>query len=313
MHSTYYTYVYLNPRKPGRYTYNNFITFLYEPFYVGKGKGPRYYVHLHEANNLRSKSTKWINKNYTNPHKLHTIIGILNGSKSPIVIKMQSNLTDEQANLNEVALIDCIGRCILQTGPITHLTNGGTGGDTISNHPNKQQIIEKYSKTLTGSKQNRTYTTNTAEHNLAVSKGLQALYDSEKGTALKQQYSNTRLNYFQTDKGKQQAQEHSKKLLHLYQTPEGIELKKRIGQASTNRQLGTKRGPYSEQARSNVAAARKKQFPLITFNCEVCGIPTTLRLAEKERRFRKYNKNVCKPTGKGARSCGFYLSIASRK
>ena len=314
MHSTYYTYIYLNPRKPGRYTYNNFITFLYEPFYVGKGKGPRCYVHLHDANNLRNKSTKWINKNYTNPHKLHTIISILNDSKSPIVIKIQSNLTDEQANLNEAALIDCIGRCTLKTGPLTNLTNGGTGGDTMSNHPNKIEIFSKLSKTRTGAKQNRTYTTNTPEHNLAVSKGLRALYESEKGTALKQHYSTTRLSYYQTDEGKQQAQDHSKKLLDFYQTPEGIELKKHIGQTSTDRQLGTKRGPSSKETRKTLSIARQnylnKVNPFITFNCEVCGAETTLRSNEKERRFIKYNKNVCKP--KTPRGCGYYIT-KSRK
>lgn len=34
--TTYYTYVYLDPRRPGNYEYGNFL-FAYEPFYVGKG------------------------------------------------------------------------------------------------------------------------------------------------------------------------------------------------------------------------------------------------------------------------------------
>ena len=35
----YYNYVYLDPRKPGRYIYDDInVSFLYEPYYVGKGK-----------------------------------------------------------------------------------------------------------------------------------------------------------------------------------------------------------------------------------------------------------------------------------
>lgn len=45
-----YFYVYLDPRKPGRYCYKD-ISFLYEPLYVGKGKNKRYLVHIKSLKN----------------------------------------------------------------------------------------------------------------------------------------------------------------------------------------------------------------------------------------------------------------------
>ena len=35
----FYVYCYMDPRKPGKYTYDGLdICFLYEPFYIGSGK-----------------------------------------------------------------------------------------------------------------------------------------------------------------------------------------------------------------------------------------------------------------------------------
>ena len=185
MSTIYYTYIYLNPNKPGKYTYDNKITFFYEPFYVGKGKDSRWYAHLYEAIRLRTASKKWINKNNTNPHKLNTIIGILNDNKSPIIIKLQSNLTNDQAHLAEIILIDCIGRRNLKVGPLTNITNGGTGGDNISAHSDKIRILK-----------NRIYKL-TNEHKLAISKGLLTLFSSEEGAKLKQKNSEIQTKYFQ--------------------------------------------------------------------------------------------------------------------
>lgn len=41
----YYNYVYLDPRKPGKFVYGK-LKFDYEPFYIGKGKDERCYEHL---------------------------------------------------------------------------------------------------------------------------------------------------------------------------------------------------------------------------------------------------------------------------
>ena len=41
----YYVYIYLDPRKPGIYNYEE-LEFKYEPFYVGKGTNKRYMDHI---------------------------------------------------------------------------------------------------------------------------------------------------------------------------------------------------------------------------------------------------------------------------
>ena len=42
--NNFYLYVYLDPRKPGTYQYNN-LSFNFEPIYIGKGKGNRDMYH----------------------------------------------------------------------------------------------------------------------------------------------------------------------------------------------------------------------------------------------------------------------------
>lgn len=68
----FYVYVYLNPLKPREYKYGSY-KFDYEPFYVGKGLGNRYKMHLFEC------------KRGENKHKDNTIKSILNSGLKPII------------------------------------------------------------------------------------------------------------------------------------------------------------------------------------------------------------------------------------
>jgi len=57
----FYVYVYLDPRKPGKYKYGEY-EFDYEPFYVGKGKGFRFKRHLTEYQLIHDKNNLKVNK-----------------------------------------------------------------------------------------------------------------------------------------------------------------------------------------------------------------------------------------------------------
>jgi len=106
-----YIYIYLDPSKKGKYCYND-ICFLYEPFYVGKGKNGRY---RDLYNNRNSHFRK----------KIDEIIKFSN--LGPIIIKLFENLNDDHAYIIEKQLVQEIGRIRVGSGPLFNLTDGGKG------------------------------------------------------------------------------------------------------------------------------------------------------------------------------------------
>ena len=114
----FYTYIYLDPRKSGKYVYGDY-SFDYEPFYVGKGKDNRYNIHLTEAKS---------NLNYLkNNHKKNKIRKMLREDIQPIILKVEENLTEDQSFELEIYLIWAIGRSDLGLGPLCNHTDGGEG------------------------------------------------------------------------------------------------------------------------------------------------------------------------------------------
>lgn len=124
MSDQFYVYAYLDPRKPGTFTYAD-ISFDYEPFYIGKGKGNRFTVHL-------------VEKSSGNRHKYNKIQSIRKIGAEPIVLKIKEDLTEEEAWDYEYSLIESIGRSVFKTGPLTNLKDGGAGGFT---HINKEGLL----------------------------------------------------------------------------------------------------------------------------------------------------------------------------
>lgn len=126
----FYNYVYLDPRKPGEYVYED-LKFDFEPFYVGKGKEFRYLEHL-----------KSDSRNLFRTNKIKKIVSLGYDMKQFIVL-LNEGVTEQEAFEHEITLIQKIGRIISDEGPLTNFSPGGYGGDTMTHHPNRDEIIER--------------------------------------------------------------------------------------------------------------------------------------------------------------------------
>lgn len=141
----YYVYVYLDPRKRGNFVYGDLI-FEYEPFYIGKGKGLRLYVHLKEAERGEDRSRD------KNSSKHRKILKIKSLGMCPVIQKIDRNLSQDTALDLEAIYIKKIGNIWDKNGPLLNISKGGIGGDTMSNNPNKKEIFERILEKKSGYK-----------------------------------------------------------------------------------------------------------------------------------------------------------------
>lgn len=85
------------------------------PFYVGKGKGDRYKVHLK------------LYKSDPNGHKKNVIRQILNEGKAPLIEFYAKDISEEEAFKLECDLIEKYGRRDQLNGLLCNMTSGGEG------------------------------------------------------------------------------------------------------------------------------------------------------------------------------------------
>jgi len=127
----HYIYVYLDPIKSGSYEYSE-CCFGNEPFYIGLGSGNRDTAHMRKSNLV----------NDPNKHKTNKIKKLLENNQQPIIKRIFTNLTFEEACKIEKTLIKSIGRNDLGKGPLTNMSNGGEGytGPKSDEHKRKLSI-----------------------------------------------------------------------------------------------------------------------------------------------------------------------------
>jgi len=132
----YYVYVYLNPLKKQKYVYGDII-FEYEPFYIGRGKNKRCYVHMNNSL-LKMKS-----------EKNNIINEIKNNGLNPIVELLLTGLTFIESDNMERYYISKIGR-IKDGGTLANITTGGQGnfGYKLSDDAIKKMINTNISNGL---------------------------------------------------------------------------------------------------------------------------------------------------------------------
>ena len=135
MRNKFYTYIYLDPRKPGTHKYGEFV-FQHEPFYVGKGSIDRIGNHIIESKNSKN-----------NDYKHRKIRKIWKEGLEPIRIKIKENLSEQKAFELEIYLIWSIGRYDLRSGPLTNHTDGGDG---TSGAIRSEEARRKMSESLKG-------------------------------------------------------------------------------------------------------------------------------------------------------------------
>ena len=125
----YYVYIYLDPRKPGNFKFENYF-FTHEPIYIGKGTRNRMRHHL--VQRLKKKTLFY--------NKLNKIISEGN---EPIFYKLFDNLSEEEALKNEVELIKLIGRIDIETGSLCNCTEGGDRGFNRTEETRKKLSEQK--------------------------------------------------------------------------------------------------------------------------------------------------------------------------
>lgn len=146
----FYVYAYLDTRKPGKYEYNGTsYCFLYEPFYIGKGRNKRYKEHLAEAKKVISGKLNRGNRNKqgTNWHKVNKILSIYKTTQEwPQIVFLNDGLSEKEAFDIEAKHIVSIGRYDLKTGQLTNMSDGGGGVSNPSEERRKQMSINSSGK-----------------------------------------------------------------------------------------------------------------------------------------------------------------------
>lgn len=120
----FFTYMYFDPRISLSHVYDDIgLGFLYEPFYVGKGKGNRHLYYLRMGKGEIYRTTI-----HQNSHCIiKRVRDILNDGFSPFIIKIADNLLEKDAFSLERKIIEVIGTVQFKKGSLLNWSMGGEG------------------------------------------------------------------------------------------------------------------------------------------------------------------------------------------
>lgn len=236
MKSHFYVYLYLDPRRPGHYTYQNFVTFLYEPFYVGKGCKNRYRQHVTDAKTGKLKKHHRINK-------------IIDSGYNPIdyVVMVQTNVYEITAKCKECLVIHLLGREDTDDGPLLNRTIGGDGSCGYKHTDDFKQSVSIRHTGKVISSETRQKMSDCHKGKQLSGETKQKLSIANKGKILTDE---TRQKISNTTKGKLLSEEHKQKLR-----------KPKSEQAKANM-----RKPKSEEYKANM-----RNKPKVERVCPHCG------------------------------------------
>ena len=236
----FYTYIYLDTRKPGNYKYGDYL-FDYEPMYVGKGKNTRWKDH-------------W---NYYGDWLGYKIRHIKECGLDPKVIFQGKDLDEQSAFDLEIELITIIGRIDLGTGPLVNLTSGGEGvaGQLLS-----EKTKKKISESHKGEKNHFYGKHHSVESKKKMSKSSKGKICSQE---TKMKMSETRKGLIPWNTGKTLSNEHKEK---ISKTSKGrthsIEIREKISKSLKGKNKGkipwNKGKAPSLETRKKISESRKK-------------------------------------------------------
>jgi len=231
----FYTYVYLDQRKLGYYSYNEGRDiFNYEPIYVGKGVGNRMYDHWNYVKR-KCDNNKKLNK--VTPF-LSKLKSLYNKRHNPIIIKVLENVNEQEAFDEEIRLIWVIGRNDLNMGPLLNRTWGGEGvsGAIWSDERRKVQSnrMKEENSAFSGNPWNKDII-HTEEYKNEIYRSIDGNCSGpniNKKKSSQKRWENP-----------EEREKTSRGVKKFYQTEEGKQKAKEIGRKNGERQKGTKRGP----------------------------------------------------------------------
>jgi len=215
----FYNYIYLDPRKPGNYTYGIYH-FDYEPFYVGKGSNRRY------------------KKKHKNCEKLQK--EIISDGFDVIYKFMYENLSENIALSNETQLIQLIGRKDKGLGPLLNKQDRSSGNSGIS-----EEARQKISKTHKGKK-------HTEEHKKKISESLKGeknnFYGKHHTEEARQKISKSRNGMKHTEETKRKIREAISGENHpFYGKKRTEETKRKISESRKGKYSGKNNHNYGKQ------------------------------------------------------------------